>query len=305
MSVKALDKSIFYSCILLVSVCVGLFCHIGPVLAHSAPVKDLVNKKAIEIPGRAVARYIIEIIPQARGIVTEAVAKLGQRVKKGDLLIKIDPRAYQYIVDRAEAKLKNARVKQDTINRELVRMKGLVEKKLATTPKLYGLSVARDLAEGSAEEAEAELKIAKLNLSYTVIKSPIDGFVSEINTDTGDFLGQSDEPALVVLEYNPIKVIVEMEPELALELIKLRLDGKFELSEILLKFSDGTIYQHPGEHVGSSHQVNRKTGKVNHEVVFPNADLLILPGSTVTVIFKYGDATQQHGRKSFALPGAL
>ena len=111
MSVKALDKSIFYSCILLVSVCAGLFFHIGPVLAHSAPVKDLVNKKAIEIPGRAVARYIIEIIPQARGIVTEAVAKLGQRVKKGDLLIKIDPRAYQYIVDRAEAKLKNARVK--------------------------------------------------------------------------------------------------------------------------------------------------------------------------------------------------
>lgn len=292
LSVKAQDKSVFFSRILLVSVCAGLFYHIGPVLAQSAPVKDLVNKKEIEIPGRAAARHIIEIIPQARGIVTENVAKLGQRVKKGDLLIKIDPRTYQYIVDRAEAKLKNARVKQNTINKELVRMNGLVEKKLAITSKLYGLSVAQDLADGSVEEAEAELKIAKLNLSHTVIKSPIDGFVSEINTDTGDFLGQSNDPALVVLEYNPIKVIVEVEPELALELYKLRLEGKFELAEILLKFSDGTIYQHPGEYIGSSHRVNRKTGKVNHQVLFPNADLLILPGSTVTVIAKYGDARQ-------------
>jgi membrane fusion protein (multidrug efflux system) len=292
LSVKARGKYIFFSRILLVSVCAGLFSHIGPVLAQSVPVKEVVNKKEIEIPGRAVALHIIEIIPQVRGIVTEAVVKVGQRVKKGDLLIKIDPRAYQHIVDRAEAKLKNARVKQDTIKKELVRIKGLVEKKLATTSKLYGLSVARDLAEGSVEEAEAELKTAKLNLSYTVIKSPIDGFISEINTDAGNFLGQSNEPALVVLEYNPIKVIAGVEPELALKLYKLRLEGKFELGEILLKFSDGTIYQHPGEYVGSSHQVNRKTGKVNHLVMFPNADLLILPGSNVTVIAKYGDATQ-------------
>ena len=123
---------------------------------------------------------------------------------------------------------------------------------------------------------------------------------SNPNADTPSFgfnarisgLGSRDGARLVVLEYNPIKVIVEVEPELALELYKLRLEGKFELAEILLKFSDGTIYQHPGEYIGSSHRVNRKTGKVNHQVLFPNADLLILPGSTVTVIAKYGDARQ-------------
>jgi membrane fusion protein (multidrug efflux system) len=260
-----------------------IFGHTQQAAAQSGLLAELDANMKIEFAGRAAARDIIEIFPQARGTVTEAILTIGQRVNKGEVLIKIDPKAYQYIADGAAARLKHARIRMETVVKELNRMQQLVDRKLAITSKLYTLSVARDLAQGSVEEAEAELNSAELNLSHTVIKSPIGGFVSQINVDPGDFVGHGDEPAIVILEYNPIRVVFKLDPDMHVRLRGHALEGNILFQ---LKFSNGDIYPYQGQYVGSSHLVNPTTGKIDHLLIFPNADLLVLPGLPVTVIAK-------------------
>jgi len=278
--------------ILFLFVSASLFFHPVSVLAESVPDRNQAIEGRFEFPGLAVARERVEIIPQAKGTVLNAAVKTGQKVKKGDVLIRIDPRRYQYIVDQAKAKLKNTHVRFKTVVTEFNRMKGLFEQKLATTTKLYGLSVARDLAAGLVEEAQADLKTAELNLSHTVIRSPIDGFIGRFNTDTGDVVGYSNEPVVLILKYDPIIVIVGIDIKTHLRYRRLGIAGKGKLTGLQLKLPDGKIYQHRGEYVGSFHRVNPKSGRMEHAISFPNKDLLIPPGLPVTVIVEIGKVTQ-------------
>ena len=279
------------------SICAVLLSLVTPVWAQTSPDGALAAEFQVEFNGRAMARDTIEIFPQVDGTVTEAVAQVGRWVKKNDPLLQIDPRLYQYAFDHATAVLNNARVHLQTVNGEIKRIKGLVDKKLISTNNLYTLTIAQTLAQGSAEQAEVRVKIAELELEQTTIRSPIDGFVSRINVDVGDTVGPkmmglnsasyAPEPALVILEYNPIRVTVEIDPVRSRNFRSDINADKLEITEIALKFADGSIYPHRGKYVGSSYQVSPKTGKVDHTVLFPNAELLVFPGSTVIVVITY------------------
>jgi multidrug resistance efflux pump len=113
-------------------------------------------------------------------------------------------KAYQYALDRFQAKLEYSRTALKAIKAELIHIQGLVDKKLAKSSKLYPLAITRTLARGAEKEALANEKKAALDLSYTVVKSPIDGFLSQIDADLEDFVGHSDAPVFVVLNYDPI-----------------------------------------------------------------------------------------------------
>jgi RND family efflux transporter MFP subunit len=241
----------------------------------------------LEMTGRAHPNKKIEILPQSKGTVIFVVEKLGQRVSKSDVLLKIDPKVYQYALDRVQAKLENSRTELHAIEAELTRIQVLVDKKLATSSKLYTLAFARTLAKGVEKEALANEKKAALNLSQTVVKSPIDGFISQINADLGDYVGHTGAPVFVVLNYDPIEVFFEMDQEIDRQIYKEILQNKVQLLEVKIRFRNGEIYKTSGTYIGSSHQINQETGNIIHQALFANHDRLITPGSTVTVIMKF------------------
>lgn len=242
----------------------------------------------LEVSGQTLPLQEVEIVPPIDGVVVQRNFELGQRVEKGDVLIKLDPKPYSLKKNLTKIKLKNARFELDTIRKELDRVKGLVDRKLMKRTGLYDLVLAHEIAQGGVEEAEADLEKAEFELSQTVIKSPIDGYVSRVNVDVGDFvspsqgLGDLDRGQMLeILNYVPIRVVVGVEQSLELRLYQEEFDGE-DLS-FALELPTGAKYPHRGKLVGSYHRADPETGNINYELLFPNPDRLLVPGVKVKV----------------------
>jgi membrane fusion protein (multidrug efflux system) len=265
---------------LILCVCFSALCSAEQAVAQSSKNADVLP---LEVVGKAKAMAIVEVVPYVQGIVLSKNFKLGEEVKTKQVLVKLDPESFQIKVDRAKTLLKNARFALETIDKEFKRIAGLIERKLTPLRGLYELKVARDIAMGEVEEVKGRLKQAEFELSRTIIKSPIDGFVSQEEVDVGDLVDRGLGKIMTLVRYNPIRVIIGIDQTTDIKLYKHKIAGGEVNFEFRLELPTGEKYPHPGKYQGFYHRVDPKTGKVEHELVFPNPDLLILPGQTVKI----------------------
>jgi len=150
-----------------------------------------------------VRAQIIKITPRVGGPIVELPVSDNQAVAKGDLLFKIDPRTYELAIEQAEAKLKQAqaseRVKQDQAKRarDLSRKdKGAISEQ-ALVRKENDLLVA--LAD--VDVAEANLHAARLDLEFTEVRAPVDGYVTNLLLRYGSQT-VANQPALALIDIN-------------------------------------------------------------------------------------------------------
>jgi RND family efflux transporter MFP subunit len=150
-----------------------------------------------------VRAQIIKITPRVGGPIVELPVHDNQLVTKGDLLFKIDPRTYALAIEQAEAKLKQAqaseRVKQDQAKRarNLSRKdKGAISEQ-ALVRKENDLLVA--LAD--VDVAEANLHAARLDLEFTEVRAPVDGYVTNLLLRYGSQT-VANQPALALIDIN-------------------------------------------------------------------------------------------------------
>ena len=131
-------------------------------------------RDSIQLPGLVFADLEIRTPVEVSGRVREKLVENGQRVKQGDVLIRIDPRDYEVRMRRAESALNLARLKYD-------RAKNLSDKKAISLSDL-------DAAEDELEKAAADYDDAGLSLERCEVKSPIDGDVANITPEVGEWL---------------------------------------------------------------------------------------------------------------------
>ncbi len=150
-----------------------------------------------------VRAQVIKITPRVGGPIVELPIQDNQAVTKGDLLFKIDPRTYELAVEQAEAKLKQALaseiVKQDQAKRarDLHRKdKGAISEQ-SLVRKENDLLVAR----ADVEVAEANLHSAKLDLEFTEVRAPVDGYVTNLLLRYGSQT-VANQPALALIDTN-------------------------------------------------------------------------------------------------------
>jgi multidrug resistance efflux pump len=150
-----------------------------------------------------VRAQIIKITPRVGGPIVELPVHDNQAVTKGDLLFKIDPRTYALAIEQAEAKLKQAlaseRVKEDQAKRgrDLSRKdKGAISEQ-ALVRKENDLLVAR----ANVEVAEANLHAARLDLEFTEVRAPVDGYVTNLLLRYGSQT-VTNQPALALIDTN-------------------------------------------------------------------------------------------------------
>jgi HlyD family secretion protein len=179
-----------------------------------AAVKDLAS--FVSATGRIEARTKVNIQSSVIGEIRELPVKEGDVVKKGDLLVQIDPERYRTEVDRlqsavrmqkiaieqAEVSLKNSERKFKR-NESLLGSSGLVSQEQYEVSELDYNSRAIDLRslKEQVDQAQASLARARDDLSKTTIRSPMDGTVTKLNAEKGEITmtGTMNNPGTVIM----------------------------------------------------------------------------------------------------------
>ena len=136
---------------------------------------------------------VVGIAPRVAGPIIQIPIKDNQSVKKGDLLFEIDPATFQAAVDNASAKLKQAEAAEIQAQQELSRQTALYETK---TVDLRDVQNAQDnylAAVANAAAAQADLETANLNLGYTKVFAPVDGYLTNVNTSLGTYVNAGEQ----------------------------------------------------------------------------------------------------------------
>ncbi|GGC61441.1 efflux RND transporter periplasmic adaptor subunit [Chelatococcus reniformis] len=129
---------------------------------------------------------VVEVAPDVAGQVVELKVRDNQRVRKGDVLFVIDQERFRLAVEQAVAAISGRQAERDELNREYQRRTKLSEAAVAaeTVEKARAAVLSADAA---LAQAQVDLGVAKLNLERAQVRSPVNGYVTNLLLDVGDY----------------------------------------------------------------------------------------------------------------------
>ncbi|HEY5792710.1 MAG TPA: HlyD family secretion protein [Chthoniobacterales bacterium] len=136
---------------------------------------------------------IVGIAPRVAGPIIQIPIKDNQAVKKDDLLFEIDPSTFQAAVDQAAAQLKQTQAAALKSQQNLERTNQLFVTKVVDSETLQNAQDDYTGAVADMEAAQAALETAQLNLQYTKVYSPVDGYLTNMNTSLGTYVNAGEQ----------------------------------------------------------------------------------------------------------------
>ncbi|AGA76055.1 multidrug resistance protein MexA [Pseudomonas putida] len=233
-----------------------------------------------DLPGRTSAYRVAEVRPQVSGILEKRSFVEGAEVKLGQQLYQIDPRTY-------EARLRRAEANRTTAENLARRYETLLQTK-AVSKQQY------DDALAAWKQAEADYQVARIDVQYTRVLSPISGRIGRSAVTEGALVTNGQAQSLAtVTQLDPIYVDVTQPITKLLGLQKALESGRLQNSgenqaHVSLSLDDGSAYPLPGVLKFSEVSVDPTTGSVTLRAEFPNPDRKLLPGMFVHALLKEG-----------------
>jgi RND family efflux transporter MFP subunit len=186
-------------------------------------VKRAPVNEQILVVGNLIGAATVEIVPKVNGRVQVMNVKLGDSVRRGQTIAKIEDFEIQEQVRQAEAsyQVSQAQIRQREADLKLAktnldRSQSLFDRQLLPqqtfddTEARYQAALAQlDLAKAQFEQAKARLDELKITLSNTVIASPVDGFVGKRLVDPGAFVGPNS-PIASVVDIQTVRMVANM-----------------------------------------------------------------------------------------------
>lgn len=278
-------------------------------VAKKAPTPDIqvVNVIQKDVPiyeyfvGQIYGQEDISINARVEGFLTGIHFKEGFPVKKGTLLYSIDPEPFIAALASEKSKVAEAQTKFVNAENELARYKPLAEINAVSKSDLDYAQASRDASLASVEAAKASLRMAEINLGYTKIKSPINGFIGKTQARVGEFVGRSPNPVILntVSKVSNIRVHFFLTESQYLLLARGVRDNlaqddeskkrsKDEKVDISLILSDGSTHPYNGIIDFINREVDASTGAILIQATFPNPDRILRPGqfARVKIIIK-------------------
>ena len=238
-----------------------------------------------ELPGRVNPLREAEVRARVTGVIQKQLFIEGSEVKEGDVLFLIDPAPMQAVRDSAQAALDKARA---TLAQDKLTAKRYVELvKIGAVSEQDCDEKTAELAEQRAEvlAAEAALKTAEINLSYTKVTAPISGRIGKALVTEGAMVSSSEMTELALIrQLDPIYFDFTQSNAEVLKLRRSIAEGKLSEAsssdmKVVLSLEDGSVYGHEGKLLFSDISVDETTGMVLMRAEFPNPEKLLLPGS--------------------------
>lgn len=211
-------------------------------------------------------------------------------MKRNQPLFKINSDLYQARVDKAKAQLAKDQAQEAKAERDVERLRPLYEQKAASQLDLDNAVAAYESAKANVAMSKADLAQAELELSYTTVRSPIDGYISERYADIGTLVGPGGKSQLATIVESD-EVLVDFSLT-ALDYLRSQ-QRNVTLGEkdanrswqpsVTITLADNSVYPLTGIVDFADPQVNPQTGTFGVRAELPNPDRKLLPGQFTKV----------------------
>ena len=231
--------------------------------------------------GTVQAFYTVTVTARVDGQIEKVAFKEGQNVKKGDLLVQIDPRPYAAALGVAVATRDKDRAMLANAHRDLERYNELAPEDLASKQTVDTQKALIGQLTAQVKGDEAAIDNARTQLDYTAIRSPIDGRTGVRLVDPGNIVHASDTTGMVVVtQLEPISIMFTL-PEEAFEQLSAALARGVVTASALSRDDKETLDQGTVELIDN--QIDQATGTIRIKVILPNKQRRLWPGQFVNV----------------------
>ena len=230
----------------------------------------------------------VEIRPQVSGMITEILIEEGESVRKGQVLFIIDQTPYKAAYQIAAANVKSAEAALSTAELIYQSNKDLFEQDVVSEFDL--LTAQNNLIEAEARLAlcKAEEVNASNNLSYTEVRSPVNGVASMIPYRVGALVSSSiAQPLVTVSDDSSVYAYFSMAENQMLDMLQQygSLNNAIsQMPEVELIMSNGQVYEHTGKINAISGTISENTGAVSLRAVFSNKNHFLRNGGSGTIV---------------------
>ena len=239
----------------------------------------------------------IKVYPQVEGLVTKKNYTPGTIVQKGQTLFVIDPTEYQLNVQSAEADLMVAKANMESTKLQYESNQKLHEKHIISDYVLNTSLNDYNSAKAMVTQAQAQLNIARTNLGYCTVTSPVTGFIAGNEFNVGDMVSRS-RYVCTVSDISKVKANFSITETQLLSIVmeyhltngKNGMEGpngsliSDVMPKVKLKLKDGSIYQHDGNLTVIGALVSQTTGTASCEAEFDNPDGVLRSGLSANII---------------------
>jgi RND family efflux transporter MFP subunit len=232
----------------------------------------------------------VELRARVSGQVEQVHFRDGQVVKAGDLLFSIDRRPFEIAVESARAELAKAQARLDLAQQDIDRTAPLVRDRIAPQAQLDTRRAAQRDAQAAIASARAQLRQAELELSWTEVRAPQAGRVSDRRVDAGNLVQQGSTLLTTILALDPIYATFDISEADFLRLSRAGVArAGNEGARVALRLADETSWERTGQLDFVDTAIDPRSGTMRARALLTNADMFLTPGSFARLRLRAGE----------------
>ena len=221
----------------------------------------------------------VEIRPRVGGIVLKRLYEEGAQIKAGQVMFQIDPEPFKIALAQAKAQLAQQQALVTQTAREEKRLQGLLATR-SISQREYDNAVSENaVAQATLQQAEANVREAELNLSYTTVEAPVSGIAGRFQLSEGVLVAANSTLLTTIVQISPIWVRFSFSDNELRELGGRLSEANVE--KVTLVLPDGSEYAQSGKLNFAASQIDPLLGTQQLRATFENADRRLLPGQFV------------------------
>lgn len=246
-------------------------------------VADVVMKEMpleIKTFGNVQAHSSVQIKAEVGGILARVHFRKGQNVRQGDILLSIDPRSYQAMLDQAKANLARDRALEENALLNAERSKELLRRGFISRSDKDKAQADAGALSAIVKADEAAIVNAKLQVEHCSIRSPINGKAGDLLLSEGTLIKANDVPIVIINQIHPIEVFFSIPqadlPAVRSLMAQRKLKVRVSLPQVKSPPEEGNLFF-------VDNTVDKSTGSVQLAGIFSNDRELLWPGQYVNV----------------------
>lgn len=240
--------------------------------------------------GHVEAINSVSLQPQVSGYLEKVTFKEGSMVNAGDVLFVIEKAKYQATADLRKAELDSAKASLTKIEKDYYRQKSLNQQKYASEAKLDEAYSNLLQARAAVKQAEANYKLAEIDLGYAEIKAPFSGKIGKAKVTEGNFVSTSSGVLATLVQVNPIRITFSITDKQMTDFLQSTITNGRVNTRVELPNGKVVRMTSTSEFIDNTIDTNTATIAVYGE--FSNDDGILVPGSYVNMNIDSG-APQQ------------